>query len=172
MNRILVGLLVLSLSLGFYIKDTCNNFDGEEGCRGNQTDNDDSWAGRNFQTPPRGDDLWREGYQDYSKLVGYARTIYSSDRTSATVTVLTTLNPKHENSSKATLSYFYNGVEDSSNTKTVNAGSSDLLQITVKAKVGADLHATLVLDAIDFIWNHPTVNTPSNYKNGQKGAII
>jgi hypothetical protein len=32
--------------------------------------------------------------------------------------------------------------------------------------------ATLNLDDLDFIWNHPTVNQPSNFKNGQKGAII
>jgi alpha-amylase len=25
---------------------------------------------------------------------------------------------------------------------------------------------------VDFVWNHPTVNQPSNFKNGQKGAII
>lgn len=32
--------------------------------------------------------------------------------------------------------------------------------------------ATLVLDDLDFIWNHPQINQPDNYKRGQKGAII
>lgn len=138
----LLGLL-LAVAMAFTIRDSCSNFDGENGCRGNQTDNDDSWAGRNFQTPPRGDELWREGYQDYSKLVGYAKVVYGADRKSATVTVLTTLNPKNENSSKATLTYFYNGAENPSNTITVNSPSSDLLQITIKAFVSGTLHATL-----------------------------
>lgn len=40
-------------------KAACNNFDGENGCRGNQTQNDDSWSKRAFQTPPRGHSLWR-----------------------------------------------------------------------------------------------------------------
>jgi len=28
------------------------------------------------------------------------------------------------------------------------------------------------LEKLDFIWNHPEVSTPSNFKNGQKGAIV
>ena len=37
----------------------CNNFDNQNSCQGQQTDNDASWANRSFQTPPRGDTLWR-----------------------------------------------------------------------------------------------------------------
>lgn len=60
------------------LTDSCSNYDNENACRGTQTDNDASWSNRSFQTPPRGDPLWRESYQDYNILVGYARTTYTS----------------------------------------------------------------------------------------------
>ena len=47
-----------------------------------------------------------------------------------------------------------------------------LLSIKVEAWQGGDKIATLTIDALDFIWNHPTVNQPDNFKNGQKGVII
>ena len=172
--RWLVALAVMLLVCSFRVeelRDSCNNFDNENACKGNQTDNDDSWQGRNFQTPPRGDPLWREGYQDYSKLVGYARTIYSSDRRSATVTVLTTLNPRDSDAGSVVLKYFYNDVEGQ-NKYNVDSNFKSLLKVVVKGYLGDQLWATLTLDELDFIWNHPTVNQPSSYKNGQKGAII
>ena len=62
---ILLGLIACANCFRFnknilpWISQTgCNNFDGENACRGNQTQNDDSWARRGFQTPPRGDKLW------------------------------------------------------------------------------------------------------------------
>jgi alpha-amylase len=97
--------------------DSCNNFDGENACRGNQTDNADDWKKRNFQTPPRGDPLWRPQYQDYDKLVGYARTQYNSAKTSSNVTVYTQINEKHTGVS---LIYSFNGVNQSSNILSVD----------------------------------------------------
>jgi alpha-amylase len=85
-----------------HLSDSCNNFDNENSCRGQQTDNDASWASRAFQTPPRGDPLWRESYQDYNILVGYARTVYVSG--GANVTIVTRLNPNY---SSLTLKYFF-----------------------------------------------------------------
>lgn len=134
-----IALLIVALVAvnGFrlsYPEDTCNNFDNENACKGQQTDNDDSWQGRNFQTPPRDDPLWREGYQDYSKLVGYARTTYSSDRRSANITVLTTLNPRDPDLSKVTLKYFYNDVEGT-NKYSVDSNFKNLLKVEVKGYV-------------------------------------
>lgn len=63
----------------------CENFDNQNACSGKQTDNDDSWASRSFQTPPRNHSLWRESYQDYNILVGYPRVVYSSDKKSAKI---------------------------------------------------------------------------------------
>lgn len=42
------------------LRESCNNYDGENSCQGGtQTDNPEDWANRNFQTPPRGDKLWK-----------------------------------------------------------------------------------------------------------------
>lgn len=103
------GIVLLAIFLvvcaSFKLYEGCNNFDNENACRGNQTDNDASWANRSFQTPPRGDPLWREGYQDYNILVGYAQTTYKPGRTSATVKVMTRVNPKYQG---VNLKYFFN----------------------------------------------------------------
>lgn len=56
----LAVIITLTVCFSFHkLGDSCNNFDGENACRGTQTDNDQSWANRSFQTPPRGDSLWR-----------------------------------------------------------------------------------------------------------------
>ena len=90
----LICLLVVVQTFSFKklnLKDSCINFDNENACQGQQTDNDDSWANRNFQTPPRGDPLWRESFQDYNILVGYPMSTYSSS--GVNITVYTRLNP-------------------------------------------------------------------------------
>lgn len=37
---------------------------------------------------------------------------------------------------------------------------------------GAELMASIKLEPLNFLWNNPKVNQPSNYKNGQKGGIV
>lgn len=54
----------------------------------------------------------------------------------------------------------------------VNSQFKQLLKIKVEGYKNGEKVATLFLDDVDFVWNHPTVNQPSNYKGGQKGAII
>lgn len=94
---LLVAFLIQSHAFSIFsrLRDSCINFDNDNACRGNQTDNDDSWSNRAFQTPPRGDPLWRESYQDYNIIVGYARSTYSSS--GANITVVTRLNPAYSN---------------------------------------------------------------------------
>lgn len=63
-----------------------------------------------FQTPRRGDPLWRSTYQDYSELVGYARVKYATGRLAATVYVNATMNPRrYSDLSTYKLVYDYNG---------------------------------------------------------------
>jgi alpha-amylase len=54
----------------------------------------------------------------------------------------------------------------------VSNGDTNLLKVRVEGWNGSDKKASLDLDALDFTWNHPVVNQPSNFKNGQKGSII
>ena len=92
-----LGLLTITQSYSFWSlkRDSCSNFDNENACHGSQTNNSDSWANRAFQTPPRGDPLWRESYQDYNILVGYARVVYSGS--GANIFVITRVNPAYSN---------------------------------------------------------------------------
>lgn len=178
MNKKLLFLLVCCFSLGisfrwqsFYPQrqDSCNNFDNENACRGNQTDNDDSWGNRSFQTPPRGDPLWSENYQDFNILVGYARTIYTSGRQSASVEIYTRVNPAY---SGLQLKYFFNDEEKTESTFYVNSQYKNLLKVKVEGYKDGKKVATLIIDEVDFVWNHPTVVQPSSFKSGQKGVIV
>jgi hypothetical protein len=47
-----------------------------------------------------------------------------------------------------------------------------LLSIKVEAWAGAQKIATIDLEQLDFIWNHPQPNTPPNFNKGQKGVIV
>jgi len=60
-NQKLVFILLCAAlcASAFRVRDNCNNFDDQNSCKGNQTDNDQSWANRSFQTPPRSSPLWR-----------------------------------------------------------------------------------------------------------------
>lgn len=119
----------------------CSNFDGENGCRGSQTQNDDSWVKRGFQTPPRGDNYWQQSWQDYNILVGYPQVIYSSDKRSANIDVKTRVNPKF---SGAELKYSFNGTSKSSSTLSVSAPAG-VLSITVQAWQNGNKIASLEL---------------------------
>ena len=44
------------------------------------------------------------------------------------------------------------------------------VKVKLYNKAGKNV-ANLQLEPVNFHWNHPAVNQPSNYKNGQKGAI-
>ena len=85
------------------------------------------------------------------------------------MTVVTRLNPKY---SSLALKYYFNDAASDSNTFFVGSSFKGLLSVRVEAFDGSTKAASLQLDDVDFVWNHPAVNQPSNYKNGQKGAII
>ena len=151
-----------------YPPPNCDNFDNQNACQGNQTENDQSWQNRNFQTPPRGSPLWKEAFQDYNILVGYAQVTYDGGRSSAEVKIKTRVNPKN---SGASLKYYFNESSQSEDSLKVNSPSG-VLKMKVEAYDNGEKIATLVLEDVDFIWNHPTVNQPDNFKQGQKGVII
>lgn len=76
--------------------------------------------------------MWRKNYQDYNVLVGYAQTIYQSDRTSAKIKIITRLNPKV---SEATLTYFFDENEQTLAEFSVNKSYSSLMKVRVEAKL-------------------------------------
>ncbi len=102
-------------------------------------------------------------------MVGYASTAYNSGRKSASIKIITRLNPQY---SGAELTYFFNDKSQSNNAYQVDSSFTGMLNIRVEAKLNGDKIADLKLDSLDFVWNHPQINLPSNYENGQKGAIL
>ena len=70
----------------------------------------------------------------------------------------------------SSLKYFFNDKEWSGSKYQVSSPEK-VMKIRVELW-GDSKIATLNLEPLDFIWNHPDVNQPSNFKNGQKGAIV
>ena len=134
-------------------------------CAGSSGDMASKWSTHLWNTPARGDTAngWKPGYQDMRVLVGYAQQIYGSDRNTCQVNIIT---KTHHNLS---LSYVFDGVSQTSNSKTYDSSYKGLLKVKVIATTGE----TLELDEIDFIWNlEPLKERSGDYRNGQKGAIV
>mmetsp|Transcript_25638 Transcript_25638/g.22651 ORF Transcript_25638/g.22651 Transcript_25638/m.22651 type:complete len:229 (+) Transcript_25638:36-722(+) len=175
--RISKSSLVFIVLLGLCLADDCSTFDYLNGCSGNQTEYPSDWDEKNFQTPPRGDAEWRVGFQDYHAIQGYVRYTYTQDKSSVTLNFTTKLNPRIFNdSSSYTIYYVFGTTNQTDPIFTVdNTQYNDGSVMEVGAYAydsSGNLAYQLQLDPLDFIWNHPTVNTPGNYKKGQKGAII
>ena len=132
-------------------------------CKGSSGDMDEKFKDNLWNTPKRGSARWLKGFQDMDTLQGYAQLKYASGRKSCTVSIFTKTKKDLE------LSYFFDGEEQSSNSKTFDSSYTGQLKVVVKAKTGE----TLELDDIDFIWNSAPLKDPKfDTKNGQKGAII
>ncbi|OHT02941.1 Alpha amylase, catalytic domain containing protein [Tritrichomonas foetus] len=132
-------------------------------CSSSSGDMDTKWTTHTWNTPKRGTKNWKKGCQDMSTLVGYAQLVYGSGRKSCTVNVLTRTH--HDLS----LTYYFDGVAQSSNSKTFDSSYTGLLNIKVVAATGE----TLELDDVDFIWNNEPIKARSgDYRNGQKGAVV
>ena len=123
-----------------------------------------AYAHRRY-TPARGTDGWIESFQDYSDLVGFATVQYdSADMNSATISVTATQR------GNGTLSYIFNGKEQSSNEIKVTSKDNGLT-ITIKSDEGFIVD----LEPIDFAWTAPKIteqHSTGDYRNGQKGAVV
>ena len=138
----------------------------ENQCEGDVIVTDEKYEDYRWYTPQKGDEYYQSSYQDYAFLTGHSQIVYSADRKSATVELVTSQK------TNSTLSYYFDGVEQSSPTKTFSAATS-------KAPVLVEIHDkdkhVIELDPLDFVWNAPAVTPldPSgDYRNGQKGAIV
>ncbi|KAG9397163.1 Alpha amylase catalytic domain [Carpediemonas membranifera] len=137
-------------------------------CVGNNIDTPDSLAANTFQTPKPGSTHYHPSYQAYYRMVGWPSIKYSADRKSATVSI----NLKQASAHKTDkITYVFNGVSQSSPSKTFDSSFKDTLTI----KVVADGTETIELEQVNFIWqNEPLVQHWPNgdYRNGQKGAVV
>ena len=143
------------------------------GCSsGDQVDNHPEFDDYIWQTPPRGSEDWYEGYQGFSHVMGYAQIQYhDTTRKAATVTVIYRTNPTKDITE---VKFKYNGGDLTSNNvfEANESNMSDDLVITIVAIMGDGTTEYIDLEPIDFVWTAPVVNTPPNYENGQKGAIV
>jgi alpha-amylase len=89
----------------------------------------------------------------------------------------TQLNPRILNSSSTFTQLFSFGGQQPQTSNEFKATSADFSGKLLNAKSvildgnGRQI-ASLEVEPVDFIWNHPAVNQPPQYKGGQKGAII
>ena len=104
-------------------------------------------------------------------IVGYAQLKYSSDRQICTITFVTRVNQEvgdHQ------IKYTFGDREQDSNTFTVTSAQKYPEGFHLSARVikdGQDF-AKLELEDEYFLWDNVPVNQPSQYENGQKGAIV
>jgi len=178
MTKHLFTFLIVFLFTSPIFSEDCSNFNGEYGCMsGTQTQYPSDWANRKFQTPPRNDPKWQESYQDLHLLTGYVQIKYNQSKTEAYLTFLTKVNESKLPSDYKLYYYFNSQTAQELNTMTVKsqqykAFKSSNYEVKAEIRQGDNVIASLILDPLDFIFNHPKINLPSNYENGQKGAII
>ena len=163
--------LLLSILILGVLSEDCSNFNGEYPCQGDQKEYPESWDERSFQTPPRGDPIWRPGYQDMHDIVGYAQLKYSADRKICTINFITRVNPSITNYK---IIYKFGDREQESNSFTITSSKSypDGFPISARLQVNGEDKAKLELEDEYFLWDNPTVNQGPQYENGQKGAIV
>ena len=164
--------------------EDCWNYNGVNQCSGQQTDQSPAWAPRVFQTPQPNDPIYPNyipTFQNMSHIVGYPKLSYNYDRSSVQVSIYTKWR-RVDPSKSYTLQYIYNlggvkTISSSVNTLTLYAKTSEgdgQLYVTVLMVSTSDQNvaAQLVLEPVDFIWNHPVIPDHPIYLKGQKGAII
>ncbi|CAF1243539.1 unnamed protein product [Rotaria sordida] len=120
---------------------------------------------KRWQTPKPGTNGYQSSFQDYHTLVGYADIIYiSTDRLAADVCLQT----KHRQLNSVTLTYFFDGITQTTKCKRYTNAYTGILLAVVTGSDGS----TLELPEIDFVWNaKPIPSRSGDYHNGQKGAI-
>ncbi|KAJ9427857.1 glycoside hydrolase superfamily [Fusarium oxysporum] len=132
----------------------CGNFNGKDSCASGSTYTvPDSAENRRWQTPPKGDTAYFDTFNIQ----------YSSSKTSAAV-VINCLSRTDE-----TLTYSFNGANQTSNVYQANQSTKGGLTIVVYGSSGS----VLTLDPLYFLWENAVISgQQSSFSDGQKGAIV
>ncbi|EAX92291.1 hypothetical protein TVAG_108080 [Trichomonas vaginalis G3] len=104
---------------------------------------DSQYFDNRWNTPKRGEDRWKPGFQDMSTLAGYSQLKYSAGMKSCTFNIIT------KTSRKLDLTYYFDGIPQNTNSKVYDSSYNKILKVKVIAATGE----TLILDDIDFAWN-------------------
>lgn len=115
---IFLAILILHLALS----EDCSNFNGENSCQGSQTEYPSDWLNRKWQTPPRGDPLWKETFQDLNLFTGYIQIKYNNEqKTEATLTFVTMVN-KDKIGESFNIAYYFGDKKTDQNQITFKKG--------------------------------------------------
>ena len=175
--RIILYFLILFFKLNF-AKGQCSNYDNNYNCGYEEHDFPESFDNNCFQTPPRNDIFgrYKNSYQDMHYFVGYAQLKYSNDLQSCEITFYSKVNPILGTINQDyKIIYKFVDIEQNSNTFTVTSTNSYPKGLPISAQIldNDNNHLVeLILENEYFIWEHPQINLPSNYENGQKGVIV
>lgn len=150
----------------------CNTYNVNE-CSGNEINTSTIYSDSNWQTYPKGSPNYRPSYQDYDRLQGHARAVYTDGTHTAADLILV---PKTKSQSATVLCSFDNGATyGPSCTKRFSSdnATSQVYPRMMATGDNATADAYLILDPVDFIWNHPKIShTAGDYRSGQKGSIV
>ena len=133
-----------------------------------------------FQTPPRNDALgnYLSTFQDMRYIVGWIELLYNAVNTDCKVTFNTKVNPDLGIKGKDyhILYTFGNQDETKNNYLTVTDDESYPNGFSVSCRVinektGNEV-VSLKLQDVYFIWDNIEVDTPPEYLDGQRGAIV
>jgi alpha-amylase len=141
-------------------------------CSGNTIVTDPSFANHTWQTFPQNSSDYRASYQDYAHVQGHARAVYTSPALTAADLVLV---PITRDPSAVVTCSFDDGATFSSSCTARFSADNQTTQVypVIKATSTSHAPATLFLDPVDFIWNHPKIDhTAGDYRTGQKGSIV
>ena len=175
-NKLVIIFFIFLLTIETSHQEDCWNYNNENSCSGDQREYPESWGNRVFQTPPRGHKNWKPSYQDMNLIVGYIQMKYSPDDSQVTLTFIHKLNSQNI-PLYSFLTFVFGEYESHKNVfvikKEDSAQYKEGLKVSARIKnyVG-QIVASLDLDLIYLKWNNYDVNQPSNYENGQKGAIV
>lgn len=141
-------------------------------CSGNTTVTSPTFANHTWQTFPRNSSQYRASYQGYAFVQGHARTVYTSpSRSEATVALVV-----QTRDADATVLCSFNGGQTftlSCTSSFFSSNQTEQVYPVIKAMSASHAPATIILDPVDFIWNHPTIDHSSgDYRTGQKGSIV
>ena len=171
--------LLFLIIIGIASNEDCSNFNGEHGCRGSENTYPDNWDERRFQTPPR-DDIYgnyRSTYQDMHYLMGYTQLRYSPDKQACTITFYTVINPElGQKDIDYKIFYTFGDIEQENDTIILTSENKYPDGMPISARIidrdGSYTIAKLELEDEYLLWDNPPVDQPSQYENGQKGAIV
>ncbi len=137
-------------------------------CAGNTITTNASFAANNWQTPMRGAPGYRNSYQDYAHLKAHVSYRYAADRRSVTLLV----KPQTRNPAAKVTCSFGQGAPFGACSRLVSAPTRGPMPVRVRAHDAAGVY-NLVLEDVDFIWDHPSIaHTAGDYREGQKGSIV